>query len=104
MLANFARRALGAPLRFGVRNASGHHAPAPVKHVDLNIPLEGVESRWAGLVQEQKDVVVKQAQELMKQDWKKLSANQKKTCKRDLPLFYLFFEDKPVEHPSPLFL
>jgi len=81
MLQNFARRAFSAPVRAGVRQASAHHGhhAAPVKNIDLNIPLEGVESRWVNLVQEQKDVVVKQAQELMKQDWKKLSLTQKKT-------------------------
>lgn len=76
---NFVRRSLvSLPARMGVRHAHhGHHAP--VKNIDLNIALEGVESRWSSLVQEQKAVVIKQAQEAMKQDWKKLSANQKKT-------------------------
>jgi len=76
----FARRSL-LSLLSGVRHASGHgyahHAPA--RNIDLNIPFEGVESRWTNLLVEQKDVVVKQAQELMKQDWKKLSAAQKNT-------------------------
>ena len=68
--------------RSGMRHASsGHHGNhhAPVKNIDLNIALEGVETRWVSLVTEQKDVVVKQAQDLMKSDWKKLTIAQKNT-------------------------
>uniref|UniRef100_A0A7S3NVQ9 Cytochrome c oxidase subunit IV n=1 Tax=Euplotes crassus TaxID=5936 RepID=A0A7S3NVQ9_EUPCR len=83
----FARRGLQA-LRPFVRHGHGH---APAKKIDLNIPFEGVESRWAQLVPEQREVVTQQAKELMKGNWNNLSLNQKKT------LYYVAFRSN--EYP-----
>lgn len=88
MFASFARRALQstrASIRHGSSHSGHHHHGAPKKQVDLNIPLEGVEARWSSLAPEQQEVVVKQAQELMKGDWRKLSLAQKNT-RRPPPL------------------
>lgn len=67
-------------------HAVAHHAPKP-NQVDVNMTLETASKRWTELVPEQKEFIKNKLHDIMKQDWKTLSMEQKRAGE----FFFFFF-------------
>ncbi|EIN07119.1 COX4-domain-containing protein, partial [Punctularia strigosozonata HHB-11173 SS5] len=61
-------------------NHAPTHAPSSTARQQSMIPISNVEAQWEQLSDEDKLVVHQQLEELQKQDWKKLSIDEKKAA------------------------